>query len=200
MQSNSLNEDKPAALLVFLINSRGGKGSGQKVLQMLKDFDNCVALNILDFAGENRPDAEKRLQEAFASDQRVRFVLAGGDGTVTWGFQILESLSINAPVAIMALGTANEMGRCIGWGKRFKSKNLGRFVEGVRTRPVVPMDLWRVEYDVGDEVPRENERWPTLMGGFLSFGLFLLFDLWNKLLQIIAMIYQTLKHILVDKF
>jgi diacylglycerol kinase (ATP) len=51
----------------------------------------------------------------------VRIIVAGGDGTVTWVLGTIASLGLNPspPVAIMPLGTGNDLSINLGWGKKF---------------------------------------------------------------------------------
>ncbi|KAL1060209.1 hypothetical protein V6Z11_1Z117400 [Gossypium hirsutum] len=73
--------------------------------------------------------------------QNIRIVVAGGDGTVGWVLGCLGELNQNGrepvpPVAIIPLGTGNDLSRSFGWGV----KSLHRASVG----PVSNLDSWHV--------------------------------------------------------
>ena len=64
--------------------------------------------------------------------RRFRILAAGGDGTVAWILKTIHELKLQpAPqVAIMPLGTGNDLSLSFGWGNTF----LQAWID-VRTRP-----------------------------------------------------------------
>jgi diacylglycerol kinase (ATP) len=53
--------------------------------------------------------------------QRMRIVVAGGDGTVTWVLGAIHNLQLDPvpPVAVLPLGTGNDLSLNFGWGTTF---------------------------------------------------------------------------------
>lgn len=51
----------------------------------------------------------------------LRILAAGGDGTVTWLLKTVRELQLEPPpaVAIMPLGTGNDLALSFGWGNAF---------------------------------------------------------------------------------
>jgi len=52
---------------------------------------------------------------------RFRVLAAGGDGTVAWLLKTIKELRLDPPpsVAVMPLGTGNDLSLSFGWGNTF---------------------------------------------------------------------------------
>ena len=67
----------------------------------------------------------------------LRFVAAGGDGTVSWVAELvgdacaLVGTNSVPPIAILSLGTGNELARVTGWGTSYAGESLVPFVRDV---------------------------------------------------------------------
>ena len=109
----------------------------------------------------------------------LRFVAAGGDGTVSWVAELvgdacaLVGTNSVPPIAILSLGTGNELARVTGWGTTYSGESLVPFVRDVATGKVVGVDswLWRATpLDVDEngkamDRPRSNARAPSRVIG-----------------------------------
>ncbi|VEL41052.1 unnamed protein product [Protopolystoma xenopodis] len=58
------------------------------------------------------------LLELFAQIKSLRILACGGDGTVGWILSQMDSLGYNPmpPVAVLPLGTGNDLARTLCWG------------------------------------------------------------------------------------
>ena len=83
----------------------------------------------------------------------LRFVAAGGDGTVSWAAELIFDACAAAgtrnvpPIAVLCLGTGNELARVTGWGAGFHGTphangGLRSFVRDVACGKVVGVDSW----------------------------------------------------------
>lgn len=84
----------------------------------------------------------------------LRFVAAGGDGTVSWVAELIVDACAMVgtrnvpPIAVLSLGTGNELARVTGWGAGFHRSGwearggLRSFARDVACGKVVGVDSW----------------------------------------------------------
>ena len=114
------------------------------------------------------------LVSSHRSRDDLRFVAAGGDGTVSWVAELIHDACALVgtrnvpPIAILSLGTGNELARVTGWGAAYDGRSLVPFVRDVASGKVIGVDswLWRATpLEVGPDGrildrPRRNARAP----------------------------------------
>lgn len=143
-------ESRP--LLVF-VNTRSGPQGGGPLLSRLRQILN--PLQVWDLPGDFKgPEAALAL---FARVPRLRIVICGGDGTVGWVLQALddtwEKLGLGSehpkpPVAMMPLGTGNDLARTFQWassefwGLEKGMPDIDRFLRDVDKASVALLDRW----------------------------------------------------------
>eukprot|EP00927_Polykrikos_kofoidii_P084723 TRINITY_DN9016_c0_g1_i1.p1 TRINITY_DN9016_c0_g1~~TRINITY_DN9016_c0_g1_i1.p1 ORF type:complete len:482 (+),score=47.90 TRINITY_DN9016_c0_g1_i1:113-1558(+) len=83
----------------------------------------------------------------------LRFLVCGGDGTVTWVLQEIAACNQSHPylvgadpaVGIVPAGTGNDLSRSLGWGPKLKSvADLVGYVQWAVEGSVVELDQWKV--------------------------------------------------------
>ena len=70
------------------------------------------------------PPERALIRHVGATKPPVQILVCGGDGTVAWILQTMESLSGDTPkppVGILPLGTGNDLARVLGWGGGFNN-------------------------------------------------------------------------------
>eukprot|EP00965_Chrysotila_dentata_P191988 6174894-Pleurochrysis_carterae.AAC.1 len=128
-------------LLVFVNRTSGGR-QGQTAMSQLR---NLLSPHQVVDLGQGH-SAEDALQ-SFRSVGRFRVLVCGGDGTVGWVLSLLDSASLEytPPVAIMPLGTGNDLARALGWGGgRQPGRGMVSVLEEVDRAQVTLLDRWRV--------------------------------------------------------
>ena len=150
-----------------MINSRAGGRAGPRLTQALyRALGHAQVFELAD----HRPDRVlgavwKNLGErvargdgaAIALRDRLVVLAAGGDGTVAWVLKTLADLRLEPappPVAVLPLGTGNDLALSFGWGDRFDARWVGRHEALYRTLKRVAdaeahdLDTWHVRLSV----------------------------------------------------
>lgn len=114
--------------------------------------------------GETTPLAA--LQSFGSIHPQYRVMVCGGDGTVSWVLADIDRLgkAYRPTVAILPLGTGNDMSRVLGWGKFFRPSFLRARLEALGRARVALIDRW----DVSGTLPDGQSR--VLLNNYLSVG------------------------------
>eukprot|EP00898_Chlorokybus_atmophyticus_P002701 jgi/Chlat1/3431/Chrsp23S03754 len=130
-------------LLVF-INKRSGAQEGAMLRRRLTRLLN--PLQVFELSGEQGPEVGLAL---FANVTHFRVLVAGGDGSVSWVVNAIEQCRYEnpPPVAILPLGTGNDLARVLNWGGGFspflgRDVGLGHILKDIEHASVVLLDRW----------------------------------------------------------
>ncbi|XP_073010948.1 diacylglycerol kinase 7-like [Typha latifolia] len=156
-------EEAPEAPMVVFVNSLSGGRYGPVLkvrLQELMSEEQVFDLSVVkpsDFVRCGLTCLEKLADHgddcARATRERLRIMVAGGDGTVGWVLGSLAELpdvkrEPIPPTGIIPLGTGNDLARTFGWGGSFPfawrsavKNSLNKAITG----PICRLDSWQVE-------------------------------------------------------
>uniref|UniRef100_A0A1A9V247 Diacylglycerol kinase n=1 Tax=Glossina austeni TaxID=7395 RepID=A0A1A9V247_GLOAU len=100
--------------LIVIANTQSGSKSGADVLSLLRGY--LHPLQVMELGSRGPQDAMQ--WAAKASPRACRILVAGGDGTIGWVLNTIYTLNIKPipAVAIIPLGTGNDLSRVLGWG------------------------------------------------------------------------------------
>ena len=160
------------------------KGSGGQVAGRI--FSNMVTLLGEEFVFDLKACKPGSMPEdkllPMATDPQVKVLACGGDGTMGWILSAIDKvwakvLGPNAqledsrykghlPLAIMPLGTGNDLSRSFRWGGSFsKSMVKAKFIATVERSFPVPLDRWRCVVVPFNTLSKEAQSWvPAMLG------------------------------------
>ncbi|XP_046854809.1 diacylglycerol kinase epsilon-like isoform X2 [Xenia sp. Carnegie-2017] len=132
--------------LLVLANRKSGEGEGNRLLKAFKQYLNPVqVVDLLEAPPESALDFCRLLPS-----HRCRILICGGDGTVGWVLGALDCANIKiAPhVAVLPLGTGNDLARVLGWGSGYTGEEeIAEILESVENAFATPLDRWQIRID-----------------------------------------------------
>jgi len=152
--------------LIIFVNSKSGAQQGREVLNHFRKLLNPN--QVFDLIEDKGPE---RGLELFKDFPNVRVLICGGDGTVGWYFSAIDAIDYKnpPPIAILPLGTGNDLARTLGWGGGYDDNNLSSFLEKVHQSKEALLDRWKIEI-----TPKESSNTQPLkrtMTNYFSIGL-----------------------------
>jgi len=162
-----LVDPRDTPLLVF-VNTRAGSQQGPILKTQLRSLLNPI--QIWDLA-DGGPE---KILKSFSVLSRLRILVCGGDGTVSWIISTLDKMQLDRwpPLAILPLGTGNDLARmhgksskylfCIdnenlclsnaplvivGWGSGYANESLLMILDQVKESYISLLDRWTLNIE-----------------------------------------------------
>lgn len=156
-------------LLVF-INARSGAQSGTSLRRRLNMLLNPV--QIFELSTTLGPAVGLEL---FRNVPYFRILVCGGDGTVSWVLDAIERENFESPppVAILPLGTGNDLSRVLQWGGGFSVDGhggLGALLHDIDRAAITMLDRWSVSCKEQNAKPDESKQPVKFMTNYLGIG------------------------------
>jgi diacylglycerol kinase (ATP) len=145
--------------LLVLINSRSGGNLGASLAQLFCNLLTPEQVFVIDHEGP-MPILRK-----FCHVKNLRILACGGDGTIGWIMNCIDEIRSNSkmskdhsknpnelscafevypPVAILPLGTGNDLARTLGWGKSYDGSSVSNVLNQIELSSAVQLDRWKI--------------------------------------------------------
>ncbi len=96
-------------------------------------------------------------------------MVAAGDGSVGWVMDNMRALP--NPLAILPLGTGNDLANVLKWGNSFPNqKRLDRILWEVKSADEDKLDRWKVVLEGTESQSGDDFYTSKMMNNYISFG------------------------------
>lgn len=160
--------DDSCPLVVFVNSKSGGKQGGVLISRFR------ALLNPLQVFDLSQDDPLEVLQR-FRNVPNLRLLACGGDGTVAWLLETVDKISWKVkrpPLAVLPLGTGNDLARVLGWGGGYGGEGLETLLDAIENAQVTMLDRWSVSVvntGKGSFLKTQKDR-QLIMNNYLGIG------------------------------
>jgi diacylglycerol kinase (ATP) len=142
-KSSTVVVPKTTTSVIVFVNPKSGGQLGQQLLANWRQL--LHPLQVVDLSSESPDSVLARF-----SGRNLRLIVCGGDGTVGWVMNAATTAKTLWPLAVLPLGTGNDLARALGWGGGASAQtiavpSLRSFLDRVLRAPAGKLDRWRVE-------------------------------------------------------
>ena len=133
-------------ILCFVNTASGGQQGLYVMSQLIKYLNHHQVFDLKLISPELVLEKYSKLPSGF------KVVACGGDGTVGWILNSIQKLNLNSSqvsVAILPLGTGNDLALELGWGTVFECSSISAYLDEVILARKIPIDRWELTIEEG---------------------------------------------------
>eukprot|EP00794_Sanderia_malayensis_P012950 gene12950-14282_t len=140
--------------LIVFVNPKSGGNQGARIMEKFQWLLN--PRQVFDLMSDGGP---RFGLELYRKVPNLRILVCGGDGSVGWVLSEIDRLKMipAPPVAILPLGTGNDLSRFLGWGSGYTDEPLSRVLKNVEVGNVEKFDRWNLDVRQNPSMSADRE-------------------------------------------